>query len=173
MRMFTKILKPVFGWKKGYFSIILVNDSYLQGNTERQCLENIEVTVNLLIKLGFKIYELNSTLKPTQGLEFPSFFINSKNMTLSIKKDRSQHIALEIKNLLSDPPRSLRKLSSVIGFLNSMFPEIPFGKLHCRNLEKEKTMLLKKTAWDFERKVCISTFATDELKWWFHASQML
>ena len=25
------------------------------------------------------------------------------------------------------------------------------------------------SAWNFEVKVCTSTFATDELKWWLHA----
>ena len=41
--------------------------------------------------------------------------------------------------------------------------------MHYQNLEKEKTEFLKKSAWNFETKVCISTFAIDELKWWLHA----
>ena len=67
MRIFTKILRPVLGYlrREGYLSVIFVHDSYLQGNTESECLENIEVTVNLLIKLGFKINEQKSILKPT------------------------------------------------------------------------------------------------------------
>ena len=82
-RIFTKILRPVFGYlrQEGYLLVIFVGDSYLQGNTESECLENIEVTVNLPIKLGFKIHEQNSILKPTQELEFLGFVINSKNMT--------------------------------------------------------------------------------------------
>ena len=57
IRIFTKILKPVFGYlrQEVYLSVIFVDGFYLQGNTERECLENIEATVNLLIKLGFKI----------------------------------------------------------------------------------------------------------------------
>ena len=57
IRIFTKILKTVLGYirKEGYLSVIFVDASYLQGNAKRECLENIEVTVNLLIKLGFKI----------------------------------------------------------------------------------------------------------------------
>ena len=40
MRIFIKILRPVFGClrQEGYLSIILVDDSYLQGNTESECL---------------------------------------------------------------------------------------------------------------------------------------
>ena len=145
MRIFTKILRPVLGYlrREGYLSVIFVHDSYLQGNTESECLENIEVTVSLLIKLGFKIHESKSILKPTQELEFLGFVINSKNTTISINKAKSEHTILKINNLLSDPSPSRRKLASVIGSHISLFPAIPFGKLHSRNLEKEKTEFLK------------------------------
>ena len=125
--------------------------------------------MNLLIKLGFKIHEQKSILKPIQELQFLGFVINSKNMTISINKDKSEHTTLKIKYLLSDPSPSIKTLASVIGSLISLFPVIPFGKLHYRNLEKEKTEFFKKSAWDFETKVCISTFAIDELKWRLHA----
>ena len=61
MRVLTKIfgysrrsLDPVFGYLKqeGYFSVIFVDDSYLQRNTESECLENIQVTVNFFNKIG-------------------------------------------------------------------------------------------------------------------------
>ena len=68
----------------------------------------------------------------------------------------------------SDPSPSIRELASVIGPIISLLPAIPFLKLHYQNLEKEKTEFLKKSAWNLEAKVCISTFATNELKWWLH-----
>ena len=75
MRIFTKMVRPLLGYlrQEGYLLVIFVDDSYLQGNTESECLENFEVTVNLLIKLGFKIHEQKSILKPTQKLEFLGF----------------------------------------------------------------------------------------------------
>ena len=40
--------------KVSNFSVIFVDDSYLQGNTEGEYLENIEVSVNLLTyKIAF------------------------------------------------------------------------------------------------------------------------
>ena len=170
VRIFTKILKSVFEYlrQEGYLSVIFVDDSYLQGNADSECLENIEVTVNLLMKLGFKIHDTH-TLKPTQELEFLGFVINFKNMIIFTNKDKSEHIILKIKHLLSDPSPSIRKLASVIGSLIFLFSVIPFGKLHFRSLEKEKTEFLKQAAWNFEAKVSISTFETEELKWWLHA----
>ena len=80
MIIFTKILRPAFGClrQERYLSVIFVDDSYLQGNTESDCLENIEVTENLLIKLRYKIHEKKSILKPTQELKFLGFVTNSK-----------------------------------------------------------------------------------------------
>ena len=164
-------MDPAFGYLRqdGHFSVIFVDDSYLQRNTESECLENIQVTVNLLIKLEFKIHELKLILKPNQELEFLGSVINTKNKTISINKDLSEHTILKTKNLSSGSSPSIRKLPSVIGPLISLFPAIPFGNLHHRNLEKEKTKFLKRSASNYEAKVRMSTFATDELKWWLHA----
>ena len=86
MIIFTKIVRPVFGYlrQEGYLSIIFFNDSYLQGNTENDFLQNIEVTENLLIKLRFKIHEKKSILKPTQESEFLGFVTNMLQVLLQI-----------------------------------------------------------------------------------------
>ena len=42
MRIFTKILKPVFRYvrKQGHLSIVFVDDSYLKPDTEQECIKN-------------------------------------------------------------------------------------------------------------------------------------
>ena len=64
MRIFTKIIKPVFGHlrQKGHLSVIFVDDSYLQGDTKQECMNNIKAIVDLLLKLGFIVHEKKSTL---------------------------------------------------------------------------------------------------------------
>ena len=53
-RIFTEILKPVFGHlrQEGHLSVIFVDDSYLQGDTKQECLNNIKATVDSLFKVG-------------------------------------------------------------------------------------------------------------------------
>ena len=48
MSILTKTLKPVFGHlrQKSHLSVIFVNDSYLLGDTEQECMNNIKVTVD-------------------------------------------------------------------------------------------------------------------------------
>ena len=50
MRIFKKILKPVYAnlRQKGNLSVLFVDDSYLQEDTEAECLENGEATIALL-----------------------------------------------------------------------------------------------------------------------------
>jgi len=66
MRLFTKILKTPFAWlrARGHKSVVYVDDTYLQGNTWQECLDNVKATVSLLCKLGFTIHLEKSQLMP-------------------------------------------------------------------------------------------------------------
>ena len=50
MRIFTKVLKLVYSnlRQKGHLSVAFVDDLYLQGDTETECLENVKATIALL-----------------------------------------------------------------------------------------------------------------------------
>ena len=49
IRILTKMLKPVFGYlrKQGHLSVLFIDDSYLQADTEQECIKNINGTVNV------------------------------------------------------------------------------------------------------------------------------
>ena len=86
MRVFTKMLKPPLATlrKQGVISVIFVDDSYLQGSTSGECLENVHKTVNLLVSLGFTIHKEKSLLEPRQCIEFLGFIIDPADMTVEI-----------------------------------------------------------------------------------------
>ena len=148
-------------------SVIFVDDSYLQGDTKQACLQNIEATVSLLESLGFAIHEGKSILNPTQEIEFLGFVFNSVTMTISITKGKTEAIILKIRRFLENKSPKIRELASVIGSVISLFPAIPFGKLHYRALEKDKTNALKKFAGNFDKQISqISYKASMELHWW-------
>ena len=79
MRVFTKILKPVFATlrEEGHESVIYVDDSLLQGDTFQECLDNIMATLGMLQSLGFVIHPEKSVLYPTQTIIFLGFIINT------------------------------------------------------------------------------------------------
>ena len=49
-------------------SVIFVDDSYLQGDTEQESLQNIETTESLLESLSLAIHEGKSIQNPTQEI---------------------------------------------------------------------------------------------------------
>ena len=48
-RSFTKILKPVYSslCSKGHINVGYIDDSYLQGDTYKECKHNVQDSVNL------------------------------------------------------------------------------------------------------------------------------
>ena len=70
MRVFAKVSKPVYVYLRqhGYMSVIFVDDSYLQGDTEQESFQNIEATESLLESLSFAIHEGKFILNTTQEI---------------------------------------------------------------------------------------------------------
>ena len=127
MRIFTKILKPVFGHlrNQGHVSAIFVDDSYLQGDTKHECMNNINATIDLLSSLGFSIHPGKSVLIPTQKIEFLGFLIDSKNMKISLTNKKAEHLTLNIKKFLVNKSPNIKQLASIIGSVISIFHAVP------------------------------------------------
>ena len=88
-------------------------------------------------------------------------------MAIPITKGKTETIILKIRRFLENKFPTIRELASVIGSVISLFPAIPFGKLHYRALEKDKTNALKKFAGNFDKQISqISYKASMELHWW-------
>ena len=161
MRIFTKILKPVYAnsRQKGHSSVVFVDDSYLQGDTETECLGNVEAATVLLKYLGFTIHEVKSVFKPTQRIETLSFITDSTKMTVTISKDKMIAITNKISKLMATTFPTIRQLAFVIGsVVIFLLPAVSSGKLHYRALEKDKKALnisLKKVSGNFDKIVSI------------------
>lgn len=86
LRIFTKTLKPIFSTLRhhGHQSVVYIDDTYLQSETEESCCNNEEATVTLLTKVGFVINPEKSVWQPTQCIEFLGFVLNSVTMTETV-----------------------------------------------------------------------------------------
>ena len=125
------------------------------------------MSVSLLESLGFAIHEGKSILNPTQEIEFLGFMFSSVTMTISVTKGKTEVIILKIRRVLENKSPTIRELASVIGSVISLFSAIPFGKLHYRALEKDKSNALKKFAGNFDKQISQVRYkASMELHWW-------
>ena len=151
MRVFTKLLKPVFSTLRelGYESVIYVDDSLLQGDTFNECMENVLTTLRALRDLGFVIHPVKSKFIPTQKITFLGFIIDTIKMTLTlttVKKEKIKHMGIG----LTHKPVTIRMLSRFIGNLTASFEGVPHGRLHYRHLEDCKTIALKRLRYNFD-----------------------
>ena len=168
MRIFTKILKPVYAHlrSKQLESAVYVDDNILFGNSFEDCLHNTIETVSLLRKLGFTVHAEKSILTPTQEIIFLGFVLNSIKMTISVtlaKKEKIRQLCLEV---ISKPNISIRKLACIIGNLVAALPAVPYGKLFYRELEIAKILALKKHGGDFDKNILLTGPTIKELAWW-------
>ena len=167
-RKFTKLLKPVYAFLRslGHLSVAYIDDSYLQGATYDECLQNLIDTKKIFDSLGFIVHPSKSVFKPEQRVAFLGFVLDSLKMRVYLTTERATSICNACTSLLNNPKPSIRDLARVIGLITASFPGVMYGPLHYRALDVNKTRALKNSKGDFEETVILSVNAIQELHWW-------
>lgn len=131
-RVFTKLLKPVDAtlYNLGYLSLDYVDDSYLQGDTSSECLENVNCMASLFKKLGFYLHPTKSIVIPNQQLIFLGFVLNSIAMTVTPSEGKIQKLVTACRSLLNNSNPTIEEVCQVIGLIVSNFPGAKYGPLH-------------------------------------------
>ena len=145
-----------------------IDDSFLVGCTRSACEQNIQDTVECFDSLGVVIHPEKSVLIPTQELEFLGFLLNSISMTIRLSASKAAHVKSACENLLLKTKVTNRELAHVIGLLVSSLPGVQFGRLHCRQLEKDKSRALQLCKGNYDGPVTLSNDSRFELEWWVH-----
>ena len=143
--------------KKGHVSVVYLGDSYLQGNTYKQCLKNISNSINILQELGFSIHPFKSGLTPKQKIRFLKFEIDSCTMTTILTKDKFTGIYWLLKHpIFNSPPPPFSQTQSVrpylVPFLSLCSTYLTYG-MPCHSIGHQAlpTQPLPGEAEDFHR----------------------
>ncbi|KAM9945031.1 hypothetical protein ACTFIT_003281 [Dictyostelium discoideum] len=80
--------------------IAYLDDLLIVGSTKEECLSNLKNTMDLLVKLGFKLNLEKSVLEPTQSITFLGLQIDSVSMKLLVPKEKKKSVIKEIRNFL-------------------------------------------------------------------------
>lgn len=80
-----------------------IDDSYLQGDTSSECLENVNCTALLFKTLGFYLHPTKSIVIPTQQLIFLGFVLNSIALTVTPSEGKIQKLVTSCQSLLISP----------------------------------------------------------------------
>ena len=170
-RKFTKLCKVPLTYlhKQGHISLGHLDDFYLQGRTQEQCLANVIDTVALFTRLGLVVHPDKSSFLPSQIITLLGFILNSITMTVKLTEDKAANLQKACQTLLRNKNPTIREVARVIGKIVSSFPGTNYGPLYYRHLEHDKTIALKQNKGNFDGNMTLSTSAKSELTWWINS----
>ncbi|XP_011859632.1 PREDICTED: uncharacterized protein LOC105557096 [Vollenhovia emeryi] len=168
--IFTKILGPVFAClrKRGYQSVIYLDDFLLLGSSSEECRANVYASVNLLHSLGFVVNLAKSQLVPSNRCQYLGFIFNSMEQSIAIPPARRTKL-LELTTSLARKTRSsIREFASFIGSLVSVCPAVQYELLYTKRFEREKFLALVRNKEDYSARMDISPHLQEDFKWWIN-----
>ena len=151
-RKFTKLTKPPIACLRieGVIVAIYIDDIIVIGDTYEECLIGTIKTIKLFLKLGFIIHPEKSSLQLSQEITYLGFVFNSKEMLVTLTSEKREKILVSCKSFSKKDKFAIRELSSLIRTLTSTFPGNKFEPLYYRELDKRKTLGLKKAKGNFD-----------------------
>ena len=141
-----------------------IDEIYLQGSSYQNCMNNVLITKQILLKLGFELSD-KSVYQPTQSLAHLGFILDSRVMKVFLGKDKKDIINDMVDKALKQPVMTVRTLTKIIGTLVACFPVMEYGQPFYRKLEFIKIEALK-VKYDYEQNITLTDQSKEELKWW-------
>ena len=123
--------------------------------------------VNLFQSFGFQIHPEKPFLTPKQERDFLSFAKYSKNMTLTLAKQKCNKILENLDLTLNHANNiTIRESSKILGMLETAIPVVKNGRLHlfCSTKCKNQASKLSKGSYDCYFK--LSSESIVEINWW-------
>ena len=171
-RIFTKVMEPVIASARSEVIrlIIYLDDILIMALSTEESARHTNFVVFLLESLGFIINREKSCLQPQSHLTYLGFEIDTKCMTISVPDLKLKKLQFEGTQIISKEVVTIRQLAKVIGLIVSTFDAFPQGKLHFRELEREKTRALLRNKGKFDEKILVKINIIQEISWWLALS---
>ncbi|KAM9985600.1 hypothetical protein ACTFIZ_000231 [Dictyostelium cf. discoideum] len=146
--------------------IAYLDDLLIVGSTREECLSNLKKTMELLVKLGFKLNLEKSVLEPTQSITFLGLQIDSLSMKLLVPKEKKKSVIKEIRNFLKLDCCSTRKLAGLKGKLIALKDAVIPFRLYTRRTNKFRSQCLTLANGDWDQSFTIPQEVKLEISHW-------
>ena len=165
---FTKILRPVVKYfRDSDIRCILYVDDFLLCGAKSALISDIEVVVDTLTDLGWKINYEKSCLKPSDTIEYLGLILQTMEdgvPMLKVPGSKISKLRKDIKRVLKNTHVSARVLSKIAGQCNFICKAVLPGRLMLRNVYK---LIRKKDTWESLLELEPETIS--DLEWWFNS----
>lgn len=165
--VFTKILKPVLKWarRKGIRISAYLDDLIIVAANKELSRLHTSMILKRLETLGFLVKKSKSQLEPTQSLQHLGFTIDTRQMTLSVPKDKVRDVRREAQRILNRGNLTVRCLASFIGKTLAMTAAVLPARLRTQNLVHLKNNALRQHK-QWTASISLTTAARKDLQWW-------
>ncbi|KAM9975496.1 hypothetical protein ACTFIW_012080 [Dictyostelium discoideum] len=145
--------------------IAYLDDLLIVGSTRRMFIQP-QKTMDLLVKLGFKLNLEKSVLEPTQSITFLGLQIDSVSMKLLVPKEKKKSVIKEIRNFLKLDCCSPRKLAGLKGKLIALKDAVIPFRLYTRRTNKFHSQCLTLANGDWDQSFPIPQDVKSEISHW-------
>ncbi|CAJ0924141.1 unnamed protein product [Ranitomeya imitator] len=145
-RVFTKVMAAIMAIlrSKGFLVIPYLDDLLIKGPSRQDYSQSLQLTLDTLLHLGWKINYQKSFLFPTQRLEFLGMEFDTSPAQVFLPKEKFLSLRRGgVRALKSPNPLSLRLAMRVLGKMVASIEAVPYAQFHSRPLQ-----LALLSAWD-------------------------
>ena len=166
--IFTKLMKPIIAFlrARGFKSSVYLDDWFLVGNTELECLNNTLETKSLLQKLGFLINEQKGIVKPSTTVKYLGRIIDSKNLTIELTPEKRAQIKKLVIEMSTKNKVRIQEFASLVGKLTDACQSVKYGWVYVKNLERAKNMALQSNNFNYKATMEVPAYLAEDWKWW-------
>lgn len=144
--------------------ILIYLDDFLLVNQDPALLrEHIQLALQTLTFLGWKINSEKSILTPQRALEFLGVIWDPWNNLKCLPDRLATRIESEASNMLTRGKSNLRDLQRIMGMMNFASFVVMRGRLHYRSLQAQSNRMLQLTK---STTLPISVRIRSDLNWW-------
>ena len=167
-RVVTKLLKPVIALLRSLWNILIsiyMDDMIIQADTPEKAYFDAQVTILLLLCLGWEINFEKSTLIPTQNLTHLGFEMCTKTMTAKCPQKKIDILVEAANKALGDGYLTVHNAEKLMGLMESVRPVTPLAALKYRSLQMQ--LLNAKSLHRIPNQIInLSTKSKSDLAWW-------
>ena len=101
-----------------------------------------------------------------RSIKYLGLVIDSQSMNISLMQKKKACIKQIRQEVLQEKFLIIRKIARLLGKFLSSFPEVRFGPLHYRLLERDTILALKFAKANFDKKMKVSQAGKMDILWW-------
>ncbi|CAJ0959122.1 unnamed protein product [Ranitomeya imitator] len=150
-----------------------LDDLLIKGLSRRDCSQNLQLTLDTLLRLGWIINYQKSSLIPTQRLEFLGMEFDTSQAQVFLPKEKFLSLRRGVRVLKSPSPLSLRLAMRVLGKMVASMEAVPYAQFHSRPLQLALLSAWDRNSLSLDCPFRLSPRVKQSLSWWTLSTSIL